>query len=202
MLDEYGVQNRYVDISENVGHSDSPVDVDNFENDFTDILFSVADPLFTANTPAHCTKSYINCHSPWMSNKCPQLRVEYFRCLSKFRSNQIDATIIQMVAARSAYTKCVRICKRNYDKEYTQRLTLSMHSNPKEFLKSFRPDKITLHTAIKRNDFFVYFKSISNPKNSIYEADADILRTYQQGQLQTKYDQLNFSIIDFEVHKQ
>ena len=66
MLDGYGVQNRFVDISENVGHPDSPVDVDNLENDFTDILFSVADPLVTANTPAHCTKSYINCHSPWM----------------------------------------------------------------------------------------------------------------------------------------
>ena len=48
-----------------------------------------------------------------------------------------------MVAARSAYTECVRMCKRNYDKEYTQRLTVSMHSNPKEFWKSFRPGKRT-----------------------------------------------------------
>ena len=193
MLDEDGVQNRFVDIFENVGHSDSPVDVDNLVNDFTDILFSVADPLFTVNTPAHCTKSYNNCHPAWMSNKCLQLRVEYFRCLSEFRSNQIDATRIQKVAARSAYTKCVRICKRNYDKEYTQRLTMRMHSNPKEFWKSFRPGKRTLLTTIKPNDYFVYFKSISNPKNIIYEADDDIfehLRTYQQGQLQTEYDQL------------
>ena len=60
MLDGDGVQNRFVDIFENVGHSDSPVDVDNLVNDFTDILFSVADPLFTVNTPAHCTKSYNN----------------------------------------------------------------------------------------------------------------------------------------------
>ena len=58
-----------------------------------------------------------------MSDKCLQLRVEYFRCLSEFRSNEIYATIIQMAAARSAYTKCVRIGKRNYDIEYTQRLT-------------------------------------------------------------------------------
>ena len=79
-----------------------------------------------------------------------------------------------MVEARSAYTKCVRICVRNYDKEYTKRLTISMHSNPKEFWKSFRPGKITLHTAIKPNAFFVYFESISNPENIIYEADADI----------------------------
>ena len=50
----------------------------------------------------------------------------------------------------------------------------------------------------------MYFKSISNPKNIIYEADDDIfehLRTYQQGQLQTEYDQLNISITDSEVHK-
>ena len=109
-----------------------------------------------------------------------------------------------MVAARSAYTKCVRICKRNYDNEYTQRLTMSMHSNLKEFWKSFRPGKRTSPTTIKPNDFFVYFKSISNHKNIIYEADDDIfeyLRTYQQGQLQTEYDQLNFSITDSEVHK-
>ena len=94
-----------------------------------------------------------------------------------------------MVAARSAYTKCVRICKRNYDKEYTQSLTRSMHSNPKEFWNSFRPGKRTLPTTIKPNDFFVNFKYISNPKNIVYEDDDDIfeyLRTYQQGQLQTE----------------
>ena len=88
--------------------------------------------------------------------------------------------------------------------EYTQRLTMSMHSNPKEFWKSFRPGKRTVPTTNKPNDFFVYFKSIRNPKNIIYEADDDIfeyLRTYQKGQLQTEYDQLNFSITDSEVHK-
>ena len=84
----------------------------------------------------------------------------YLYLWSEFRSNQIDATRTQIFSARSAYTKCVRICKRNYDKEYTQRLTMSMHSNPKELWKSFRPGERTLPTTIKPNDFFVCFKSI------------------------------------------
>ena len=83
-----------------MGHSESPVDVDSLVNDFTDILFSVADPLFTVNTPAHCTNSYNNCHPAWMSNTFLQLRAEYFRCLSELLSNQIVATRVQMVAAR------------------------------------------------------------------------------------------------------
>ena len=93
--------------------------------------------------------------------------------MSEFRSNQIDATRIQMAAARSAYTctKCVRICKRNYDKKYTQMLTMTMHSNPN---KLFRPRKRTLPTANKPNDLFVYSRSISNPESIIYEADDDV----------------------------
>ena len=55
---------------------------------------------------------------------------------------------------------------------------MSLHSNPTVFWKSLRPGKSTLPTDIKTNDFFVYLKSISNPKTLFMKLTMIFLRIY------------------------
>ena len=71
-----------------------------------------------------------------------------------------------------------------------------MASNSKEFWKLLRPQKQN------DNDFFEYFRKLSNQDNVDYIVDDDIyeyMRQYNNGILQTQYNELNNPISDTEV---
>ena len=203
ILSSDDVTSKFINVFESMDLSPTADDVDNMVTRFTDVLSTVAEPLFSVNVHSSYSRTaFNNCQPVWMTDECLRLRMEYSRCLDEFRYNNSDESRLQMVAARSLYTRHVRTCKRLYDREYTERLISKMGSNPKEFWKLLRPCKKSNSTNIKPNDFFDYFKRISNPGNIIYEADDDIyeyLRTYTEGHLDNKYTELNNCISEIEV---
>ena len=79
-----------------------------------------------------------------------------------------------------------------------------MASNSKEFWKLLRPQKQNNNSVISPNDFFEYFRKLSNPDNVDYIVDDDIyeyMQQYNNGILQTQYNELNNPISDAEVQK-
>ena len=102
------------------------------------------------------------------------------------------------------YNAKVRQCKSDYDKQFTDKLKNSMASNSKEFWKLLRPQKQNNNSVISPNDFFEYFRKLSNPDNVDYIVDDalyEYMRQYNNGILQTQYNELNNSISDAEVQK-
>ena len=98
----------------------------------------------------------------------------------------------------------VRQCKSDYDKQFTYQLKNSMASNSKEFWKLLRPQKQNNNSVISPNNFFEYFKKLYIPSNVDYIVDDDIyeyMRQYNNGILQTQYNELNNPISDAEVQK-
>ena len=54
-----------------------------------------------------------------MTERCLELRANYFHCLNVYRSLNTDKSRINMVSARSKYTLMVRKSKIDFDREYT-----------------------------------------------------------------------------------
>ena len=193
--------NIFQSVSDNV-NGDA---IDNLVNDFTSALHSVADPLFGKyiKTANHIHQN--KCHPAWMNDDCLELRTEYYRLLNISRENTDDENSRKdMVYMRSKYNAKVRQCKSDYDKQFTYQLKNSMASNSKEFWKILRPQKQNNNSVVSPNDFFEYFRKLSNPDNVDYIVDDDIyeyMRQYNNGILQTQYNELNNPISDAEVQK-
>lgn len=107
-----------------------------------------------------------------------------------------------LILAPRLYTKVAKRCRFQYDRDCTEELLRQKTKNSKAFwtlLKGKCPVKSSSLTA---NDFFTYFHGISNPTDAVYIADEDVyeyVRTYDQGEIEEMYDELNIDISNEEV---
>ena len=103
----------------------SAEDVDQMVKQFTHVIYKVSEPLFGKTFHISNDIKPNNCQPAWMTERCLELRANYFHCLNVYRSLSTNESRItcNMVSARSKYTLMVRKAKIDFDREYTNRLT-------------------------------------------------------------------------------
>ena len=182
----------------------SAEDVDQMVKQFTHVIYKLSEPLFGKTFHISNDIKPNNCQPAWMTERCLELRTNYFHFLNVYMSLNTDESRINMVSARSKYTLMVRKAKIDFDREYTNRSTKNMNKNPQEFWKLLKTHKSnrTLNTQLAPSDCFQYFRKISNPNDINYVVDEDIyeyMRMYETGVFSIQYNELNNIISDSEV---
>ena len=115
------IKNEFIDVfPTNIDYSAE--DVDHMVKKFTHVIYKVSEPLFGKTFHISNDIKPNNCQPDWMTERCLELRANYFHYLNVYRSLNTDESI-NMVSARSKYTIMVRKSKIDFDRESTNRLT-------------------------------------------------------------------------------
>lgn len=195
-------ENKFVEIFSQT--CDSPENVEQMVQSFTDVLVKIADPLFgkTINIDSKGHKTS-NSKTLWMSEECLQLRETFFAKLNIYRASKTDENRINMVQARSLYTNMARRCRRDYDKLNLERLVEKQDKDAKEFWKLLSKKSKSETPKLHIQEFGEYFKAISNPDDVVFTADDDIYEYLltNSNEDDSLYEELNYPIKEEECKR-
>lgn len=179
--------------------------IDSIVKGFTDILHDVTVPLFGKKKNEHCkSKSSSKFRSKWMTEECYTLRENYFLALNTYRLDSTQQNYETMKRLRNSYTKEAKKCRLQFDRSCTDELVKQRKKNAKEFWRLLKGDYPSVKSSVLvAEDFFKYFREISNPGDIVCIADEDVyeyVRNYDRGELEEMYNELNDDVTNDEVH--
>lgn len=152
--------------------------VDDCVERFTNVLTSVADPLFSRfNCTSECThQQYQSQHKvpEWMCEHCHSLRYVFYTHLNQYRRGKTDDLRRSMVTARNDYTSHIRGCRLRYAKTRTDELVKARLENAKQYWKLLKGPSDHKKTNVTNIQFQEFFENISSRAGDFFTADADV----------------------------
>jgi len=147
----------------NIGNKDS---VNDCVNEFTDILRSVADPLFSkekrfgGNEAKYVNPNRVSKKAEWFDDECITAKNIYHTALFNFNRNKINTNRIELCNAKSSYKILTKKKKRKFEYHKTKQIERLRHSKPKDFWRLFSNKKKKTGN-IKLEEFFEYFSNLN-----------------------------------------
>ncbi|MCG8045176.1 MAG: reverse transcriptase family protein [Candidatus Thiodiazotropha taylori] len=165
---------------------------------FLQLMAKICDPFFSKEV--HRAKSGRDKRAgrrstKWFDKECELCRDRFYRHLNIFRTAKSDDSRLEMVQSRSDYKSTIRKKKYEYEKCKTDRLVQCKASHPKEYWKLLKQAANSIDNInITSEQFEEYFRTLSDPGDPFYAADADIIEyneQYERGDFQIIFDELN-----------
>ena len=163
-------------------------------------LRDAADPIFKKKMSPG--KKKINNSKPtWATDEWVNKKKEFFRSRDKYVRYQSDSNRKYMTETRAAYKKTSWRCRRDFQNRQTGILLEARLKNVKQYWKLLSNSRAD-NNNVTNNEFYEYFKCLSNPSDNFYSADEDIiddLNTMLQDELMVVFEELNRGIDNTEL---
>ena len=138
-----------------------------------------------------------------MSNECKNLRDAFFNNLIQYRQNETDECRKNMIRSRSAYTRCARSCRREYDHAFMENILKQKVDDARlywQLLDKLDSNRNTGNSNLTADEFIGYFKSLYNHEDVSTQVD-DAIYEYLNENLNndTMFEELNNTLDVDEV---
>ena len=184
----------------------STADIDLGLNLITEGLENCSKPLFSKPLSDCENQNYRNTerNQPWFNDDCRIKRTEYYRFLYILREGKTDINRVNMVTARSAFKRALRLARHRFDQLQTQRLNDFRYKNAKAYWKLLKGAANVSQPKLSLNNFASYFKAINNPDSPFYTPDDDVVyfnERFVKGEMQVMFSELDIPISSDEISK-
>ena len=168
---------------------------------FTQVLTDIAEPLFGKSY--NVARSTTSSLPKWMSDECKNLRDAFFNNLKQYRQNETDECRKNMIRSRSAYTRCARSCRREYDHAFMKNILKQKVDVARlywQLLDKLDSNRNTGNSNLTADEFIGYFKSLYNQEDVSTQVD-DAIYEYLNENLNndTMFEELNNTLDVDEV---
>ena len=200
-------ETSFVNLQHQLSEAISGEDINRNLRDFTNLMDTVCDPLFTkkinVNKSSVDSNSSLSNKQPWFDQDCAEARKQFYADLDQFRLDKTLQNQNKLSQARRNFKQIIRRKRWAYDKLKTEKLIVSRKSNVKEYWRMLkRAANVGTKSTISSDSFSKYFQSINNPNDRFYQADEDILffnERYVNSEFQIMFEELNIPIAYSEV---
>jgi hypothetical protein len=152
--------------------------VNNALNDFTKVLRSVTDPLFSKRCHVKSDYSFDDVfpvkHADWFDQECVNARNVYTEATRLFNSCKSDSNRIQLCESKKQYKHLIRKKKNAFKKQKMLELEKLKKNKPKDFWKYFKKKAHNFNSGISLEEFKNYFSNLSNDFFECENEDAEI----------------------------
>lgn len=166
--------------------------IDHVVNDFTNFMFTTAEPIF-GKTMGSPSVSNPHKNKSWFDHKCYDDKKK-FKCLrNKYNRSKTITDRNIFIHARAIYNKTKRIAYRRYRKREGIRINNLAKTNPRKFWKEIRGN-IRKNTnsadTLTKDDLYVHFKNMYG-SNDVDGNDVPFINTTD--------DVINTDVLDRDI---
>ena len=159
----------------------------------TDAIRKAAGPLFFRKKNVNSRD--ISSNGPvWADGNYTTAKKYFYRCNDRYKKHPSDENRKSMVQVHNAFKSASSACRRTYERTQSSTLQNARVNNLKQYWKMLSGQSKRQKTLVTKDIFFNNFISLSNPNDSFYSPEPEILHEYEtmiENDIQCTFEELN-----------